>query len=98
MHKPTAKASTDLDIDLAPTSRKIQRREVAVLVLFVGALILGMVISFVYQYPGGERPGFWQFAAFWFRELLIIGVFGEVLLWAGISHLIKGIQRNGAGK
>ena len=66
----------------------------AILVLCVGALILGMVIFVVYPYPSGERPSVLDFVAFWFRELLIVVVLAVALLWAGISRLVKGRRRN----
>ncbi len=92
MHEPSGRATQDPG--LGPASKRIERREVTILVLCVGALILGMVIFVVYPYPSGERPSVLDFVAFWFRELLIVVVLAVALLWAGISRLVKGRRRN----
>ena len=55
-------------------------------------LLLGMVASIYYPYPGGKSLGLGNFLLLWFRELLILLVVVVVVLIGAISKMRKSLR------
>ena len=69
--------------DSSPSGALIQ------LGLGVAVLVALMVAYVYYPYPSGKRPDVLSFVAFWFREILILGIAVLVLVIAGSTWLTK---------
>ena len=63
----------------------------------IGVLVALICYSYTYDYPSGNPPDLWSFAAFWLRELLILFVAVLMFVIAGASCLLR-LVRMGSKK